>query len=173
MPTASHHSALSEALAEACPPTPHPTALQAIKDPQALHAAIHGMAARCAAVLAGKQSVAGAARDLLRRRDDQYVRALRAHGEETDGLIAALRAAQQRCRAGQEAELEAAEAVYLQVAGLQGWRVERWAAGWSAGERAAVATPITRPVAAPHATWSVQKAAPRHCDQPTHRSVRS
>lgn len=43
-------------------------------------------------------------------------------GEETDALIAAMHAAAERCRAGQEEELEAAEAAYLQARGSwAGW----------------------------------------------------
>lgn len=112
----------------ACPATPPP---QAVRAPQELHAGMQAVAAHCQRVLASKEGVMAAARALLARRDEQYVRLLRAQREETDGLVAAMHARHAACRAAQEAQLEAAEGAFLQVRPLEGglgW-VEGW--GWS------------------------------------------
>lgn len=76
---------------------------------------MQGAAARCAAVLASKDGVLGAAAALLGRRDEQYSRLLRVQADETDRLIASIHAAAARCKGVAEAELEAAEAAFLQV----------------------------------------------------------
>ena len=97
--------------------------LQGVAVPQELHAGIQAVSAHCQRVLDSKDAMLAAARRLLSQRDEQYVRLLQAQGEETDALIAAMRGQQERCRAAQEAELEAVEAAYLQVRplGLAGW----------------------------------------------------
>lgn len=97
------------------PLQPAAPAAQAIRAPQELHAGMQGAAARCAAVLASKDGVLGAAAALLGCRDEQYTRILRVQADETDRLIASMHATAARCKGAAEAELEAAEAAFLQV----------------------------------------------------------
>jgi hypothetical protein len=101
--------------------------LQELHVPQELHVGIRAVSAHCQRVLESKDAMLAAARDLLSQRDTQYVRLLQAQGEETDALIVTMRGQQERCRAVQEAELEAVEAAYLQVRPDLG---VTWVAGW-------------------------------------------
>ena len=78
---------------------------------------MQAVAAHCQRVLESKDAALESIRAVLRMRDEQYVRLLQVHSEETDALLAALHQQYERLKGVQERELEAVEAVYPQVCG--------------------------------------------------------
>jgi hypothetical protein len=76
----------------------------------------HRVTAGCAPqVLQSKEDLIEGIKNVLKERDEAYLRLLQGQSEETDSLIALMAEEHDKFKRGQEQVLEAVEAAYLQV----------------------------------------------------------